>query len=470
MDRNIAIRKSLLWTLCWAIALGVVLFFWLINVLLDQAEQQLSFIAPAHQLELNALGHEAESVFQAEGEAGLSKWLEEFSTKESTWAAMVSSDLEPRAGSDLSAQFKEGFRLGRDPSWKIHLYFEENPIIEVPFLDEQHHLLIQLPARMRPGRFLPFTHLLFQMVLPLLLALLISLWVYRHIMSPLRQLEKATRQFSDGQFDVRLSTRFRSNSNELSALARTFDSMADRTQKLIIAQRQLLADLSHELRTPLARMDMAISSAESGIRPQQAIARLHAESAMMRRLVEDALTLAWFNNEAPVLNGETIDLVALLRVIADDARYEFPDRILSVDLPDSAMLSDTSHRALGQAIENVLRNALKYTGPEGVVLLTLGAGKGMYRIRVQDQGPGVPESMLSSIFEPFFRVEKTVTVKNETAKKAVFTDGFGLGLALAQKHIQALGGRIRARNRYGEGRIIGLNVCILLPEGAVVEK
>ena len=158
----------------------------------------------------------------------------------------------------------------------------------------------------------------------------------------------------------------------------------------------------------------------------------------MRRLVEDALTLGWLENERPELRDETLDLTALVDSILDDARFEFPDRRLVAELPGEAMLAGSSHRALGQAIENVVRNALDHTPPGGEVRVALAEAGDAYRLTVADPGPGVPEPWLERIFRPFFRA---------SGERA----GFGLGLALAERQVQATGGRILARNLDGGG-------------------
>ncbi|MFP3442176.1 histidine kinase sensor domain-containing protein, partial [Pantoea sp. SIMBA_133] len=85
---------------------------------------------------------------------------------EDTWAAVVRSSVQPLAGSELSGQFMEGFRLGRNVEWKIHLYFADNPIMDMTFADGHTHFLITLPQRMRPGTYLPEMKLFLKVALP----------------------------------------------------------------------------------------------------------------------------------------------------------------------------------------------------------------------------------------------------------------------------------------------------------------
>jgi two-component system sensor histidine kinase PfeS len=147
------------------------------------------------------------------------------------------------------------------------------------------------------------------------------------------------------------------------------------------------------LRTPLARLDIAIDGLHSETGKQANLARIETESRRIRKLVDDTLTLAWLENERPQLKQESLDLVDLIDVLAEDARFEFPDRTLDCQLPDSALIENSNHRALGQALENVLRNAMRYTPAGKTVTIALQQQKqqpGHYHVAIRDQGPGVP--------------------------------------------------------------------------------
>ncbi|UAW98928.1 sensor histidine kinase [Halopseudomonas nanhaiensis] len=443
-------NRPLWWKLCATLVLGMLALFWTISHLTWEAEEAMSFIAQAHQKTLRSYGAQAEAIYRAGNDEALASWLNTLQEQESTWAAVVRTDLEPVAGSTLSPRFVEGFGLGRDVSWKIHLYFDENPIMDLPFSDGRTHFVIQLPDRMRPGFYWSSSRLLLQLVLPLTVLLVICLVLYRHLMHPLRRLEQAARRFSEGDFSARVGLVPGVRKDEIAALAQAFDSMADRTAELILQQRQRLSDMSHELRTPLARIGLAVSLAEQQGTDQQLAKRIRSECDEMRRLVEDALTLSWLENESPTLRDESLDLTELLDTLVDDARFEYPDRAIDSTLPAQAPLAASSHRALGQAIENVLRNALIHTPVGGTVRVELAERRHQWHLTVVDQGPGVPGDMLERIFHPFFRAPS-----RETSGRS----GFGLGLALARRQIRATGGTISARN-VASG---GLAIDILLP-------
>ncbi len=262
------------------------------------------------------------------------------------------------------------------------------------------------------------------------------------LMTPLIQLKVATRDFSKGNFDVSAKKMMGKRNDEFSELAITFDQMAARIGEQITNQRQLIADLSHELRTPLTRLDIALDKENSLLLPSENIERIDRESRQIRRLVEDTLTFAWLENEQPELQQESLELIDLLDVLIDDAKFEFLDRDIHIQFPDSAIVANSSHRAAGQALENVLRNALRYTPKGKKVSVSVVERTNSFQVIIVDQGPGVPEQYLDSIFKPFFRVDRS---------RAASSDSFGLGLALAQRQLAAIRATIMAVNIPSEG-------------------
>ena len=168
-------NRRLFWKLCLGVALGSVALFWVIARLSGQAEEQMSFIDAEHQRTLREYAAQAEALYRAGDEEALQQWLQRLQQQEQTWAAIIDPQLRALAGSELSERFMREFSLGRDPSWKIHLYFQENPIMDVPFADGQLRFLIQLPQCMRPGHYWYPARLLLELVLPLVFHKLLSL-------------------------------------------------------------------------------------------------------------------------------------------------------------------------------------------------------------------------------------------------------------------------------------------------------
>jgi len=449
-------KRGLLWKLYAIVGVGTVVLLYLLSFLSAYTQERLSYLSEAHQHQLDAYAQKAQRFYMDNDSDGLAQWLTHVQQTENTWAAVVKSDLDALAGGELNDYFYQYYGIGRGIQWKLHPWMNQ-PMMEIDFIDPNVHFLIALPERMRPGIFeyLELTHWAMKIVLPLLLLMAIALLLYRHISAPLRQLKDATRAFSEGRFDVRVRKLMGNRSDEFTELALTFDKMAKRISELITSQRQLIADLSHELRTPLARLDMALEKLKVGeaIDHDKAIVRVERESIEIRKLVEDTLTLAWLENERPALREEDLDLVDLIDVVIEDARFEFPDRTIKTQLPDRAPLPKSNHRALGQALENIVRNGMRYTPAGATLEVSLSANSNSYQIDIKDQGPGVPEAQLEKIFQPFYRVDNARSGEDS---------GFGLGLALAKRQVLAIGGEIQPNNRLPKG----LMMTITLPRPA----
>ncbi|WP_444897295.1 histidine kinase sensor domain-containing protein [Microbulbifer sp. SSSA005] len=436
-------NRKLLWKLCLLTTAGIVALFYLINSLTIRTEEQMSLLETSHREELKQWGKDAEMYFLTGNKAELEQWLYMLQKRENTWATVTQYEVTHIAGERGNEHRYIGYNLGRDVDWKVHLYFADNPVMEIPFETERTSLLILLPDRMRPGSYWQTTRLALQILLPMGILAFISLMLYRHIMNPLRKLEQATREFSRGNFDVRVHRQLGNRNDEISELAKTFDQMATRIGEQIVNQRQLIADLSHELRTPLTRLDIAIEGAGNRYSSDRNIQRIQRESSHIRHLVEDTLTLAWLDNEQPAMGNEDLDLVDLIDVIVEDARFEFPNRTICTHLPDSAEIRQSNHQAVGQALENILRNAMRYT-PKGqaVHVLLEQTAENKVIIDIEDSGPGVPEDLLGSIFKPFFRADQSRTSKSKN---------FGLGLALARRQLKSVGATVEASNRPAGG-------------------
>lgn len=448
-------NHRLFWKLCLIIGTGVVVLFYIIDQTIDYIETNMSVIQPQHKLQLQSWSQHAHRLYQANDLIELEHWLTELQKQEQTWAVVASAEVHHIAGNTGRMDEYTGFNLGRSINWNIHLYFKHNPIMELPFSDGSASLLIELPARMRPGSYWDLTRILLQVILPMLILISLSVVLYRHIINPLKELEAATRAFSQGNFEVRVREQLGSRDDELAQLSSTFDHMADHIGDLILRQRQLITDLSHELRTPLTRLDIAtenLISAKNKADPvelEQRLERIHRESRHIRKLVDDTLTLSWLENEAPELRTESLDLVDLIEVLVEDATFEYPDRQIDVNLLHSAHIDNSNHRALGQAIENILRNALRYTPAGKTVSIALKKISDRFEISIADQGPGVPEQYLSAIFNPFFRVD---------ASRPAEGASFGLGLALAQRQLKAVAAGVFATNLSNGGLMMSVSV------------
>ena len=286
--------------------------------------------------------------------------------------------------------------------------------------------------------------------LPVLLLLLLLCYGFaRHLTRPVRELQSAVDCFGRGDLTTRVNSRRR---DELGQLARTFDKMADRTQTLLAAERRLLLDISHELRSPLARLSVAVELARSDNRETH-LNRIQKEADRLNALVGELLQVTRAEGDVSQLRLQPIDLGELVEELVADSRIEAEARGCSVEVE---VIGEGSVQGNGElirrAVENVLRNAIRYSQPGTPVLVRLEWRRDQVEIQIRDSGPGVPDEALGRIFDPFYRVE---------TDRGRATGGVGLGLAIARRAVELHKGTIRATNANP-----GLLVVITLPQTA----
>ncbi|SON52308.1 putative Signal transduction histidine kinase [Vibrio tapetis subsp. tapetis] len=452
IERGMAMKKILFWRLFVVLALGMVFFFSMLHSAAIHTKETMSFLSQPHRQEILDWGSQAQALRNADkinGTTELDRWLKALGEQENTWTTVVRSQIDVLGGDTLNQRFLDGYRIGRNVDWKIHLDFPNNPIMEVTLTPSNEHFLILLPDRMRPGTYVSHAFWVFRFIIPFASLLALTIYLYRYAMKPLQRLHAATQAFSQGNYNVRIGDGVKLGEDEFSQVAKTFDKMAARTSELIDHQRNLIADMSHEIRTPLTRIEMALNCAERSIDSPQMLKRVAQETQFMRQMAEDTLTLAWLENEKPDLRQESFDLSELIEVIVDDAQFEYPKVVINNQLPDNIPLMHSNQRALGQAIENIVRNGLRYTPSGQAFLITSSSNQTHVSLAFLDSGPGVPNGSLDKIFTPFFKVKQ----KDHTRS------GFGVGLALTQRHIESVQGTVKAAN-HKDG---GLEITITLP-------
>jgi signal transduction histidine kinase len=342
---------------------------------------------------------------------------------------------------------------GRDYSKLIDETRKPNPffpfvrprVIARPSPDENYWFLILLNRRESAFWFLQPWHLWIVGLIALL-----SYALAYHFARPVRRLQQAVDRFGRGDFSARVDTR---RQDELGQLARTFNQMADRTERLVMAQRRLLQDISHELRSPLARLNVAIELARSGSDRDAMLDRLQKEADRLNALVSELIEVTRAEGDPSHRRTEPVRLDELLAEVVDDSRIEadaLGSRIEEQNAP--AVTVDGNPELLRRAVENVVRNAIRHTPPGTAVEVGLALEGGRARITVRDQGPGVPEQALPQLFEPFYRVE---------SDRNRMSGGVGLGLAIVRRAVQVHGGTVTAANANP-----GLLVTIELPAAA----
>jgi len=419
-----------------------------------------TFQRPPQQPQNNGRSYElkeARQAWETQGPAGLESFLAHW--KEAMSAANADAVLTDGSGKDVLT--------GKDWSREIHssnpgrgrggpmflwvrVEGEHRAYYVSPTLakDAKYYFLAIFPSRepARAGSSIevqPWTWWMLAIFAP------VCYLLARQLTSPLRDMQKTIERFGKGDFSARVNSR---RGDELGQLARTVDQMAERIDHLLKSQRRLLQDISHELRSPLARLGVAVELARGGGDPTVAFNRVEREADRLNTLVGELIQVTRAEGDPAGLVTENVHLDELVRMILDDVRIEADKRevVLRAALAKSEL--EGNPELLRRAIENIVRNAIRYS-PEGAqVEVSLTREQNTIRVSVRDFGDGVPEESLASIFDPFYRVEKD---------RGRTSGGVGLGLAIAKRAVELHRGAMRASNVHP-----GLEVRIDLPANA----
>jgi two-component system sensor histidine kinase CpxA len=308
--------------------------------------------------------------------------------------------------------------------------------------DGRYCFIFQVPGGTVGTWFLTPEHLFF-----LVAAVLLCYWLTYHLTSPVRTLQKAVERFGRGDLTARTGSTRR---DELGQLARAFDRMAGRISTLVDAERRLLLDISHELRSPLARLGVAVELARSGEDLDSALNRIQRESDRLNSLVGQLLEVTRVEGDPASLRRNVVRLDELVRQVVDDCEIEAAAHRcrLQYEAP-LAVTVEGDHELLRRAVENVVRNAIRYAPRDTVVDVVLENEGARAMVKVRDHGPGVPEEALPRLFDAFYRVDRD---------RDRASGGVGLGLSIARRAVELHQGTIRARNADP-----GLEVTVELP-------
>jgi two-component system sensor histidine kinase CpxA len=323
-------------------------------------------------------------------------------------------------------------------------------------LSGDYTVLAELPPPMPMERFFQAELLGLRLAVSIIVAGLFSFLLARSLSKPFLQLRMATRQFAGGALATRVGFILERRRDEIADLGWDFDTMAERIEALVDAQQRLLRDISHELRSPLARLNVALELARqrSGENNGNALDRIERESERLNELISELLTLTLLESGTEKIEKTPIDLEHLVESIVEDSNFEARDRnrLVQIDMSKKIVVNG-SEEMLRRAIENVIRNAIRYTEEATVVEVSLFAkvvdDQQAAIVRVRDHGPGVPEASLSEVFKPFYRVEDD---------RGRLTGGTGIGLAITERSVQLHGGTITVSNAEDSGLVVEMNL------------
>lgn len=304
---------------------------------------------------------------------------------------------------------------------------------------ESYQLLLHIPrTELFRWQRTPFA-LITNVTMAMLLLALLSLLLSRYLTAPLQKLGLAAEELARGRFDVSGLAGTARRRDEIGQLSRRFQSMADRVQSLLNSQTQLMRDISHELRSPLARLRVGLAlGSKRGLTADDPLwERLDRECSRLDSLIGDILTLSRL--DARDVPPEPVDLDRLVAVAVEDARFIAQGQQLSIEGGGACQLHGWPDQLAG-AMDNLLRNALRFSPPDGYIAVSLACDGQECVVSITDQGPGVPEEWLSRLGQPFARVPGQPA-----------DSGHGLGLAIARRAVVRHGGTLEFSPAKGGG-------------------
>lgn len=408
------------------------------SVILVASQELENYTATRH----SPLGREAAAMLRSGGRERLAVWLE----READVPSGVTVYIFDDRGRDI---------LGRDPP-ALYANFIQRSVVGVPAPSDTNYR----PVRLAPQLVATTGETYAFLVLPnrisllgnvattlgLLLAAIIVVglvaWlIARTFARPLTELQRVVREIASGQRTARVPGTIASRRDEIGALASDFNSMADQLSRLIDSRSQLMAELSHELRSPLARLQAALeldAARNPAALPDRT--RIANEIKRLDVAIGDIMRYSQLDAAAPMVR-RLVRIESLLGELVADEELEARAHNLKLRLESSPGLSVVGDpQLLRSAIENVLRNSIRYAPKDSVVEILARRSGDDVVITIADRGPGVPPDWLERIFEPYVR-----------APTSQGQSGSGLGLAIAKRVMQTHAGSIHARLRDGGG-------------------
>ena len=282
--------------------------------------------------------------------------------------------------------------------------------------------------------------LLWMLLLMIVGVVLTAYWFQKRLLRPVQMLGDGVARMSAGQLDVVLPE---VTYDELGTLTTAFNQMVSRVKEMIHARDQLLLDVSHELRSPLTRMKVALAL----LPEHDNKANLEADVKEMETMISELLELERLRTPHG-LHKQKQDVVPMVREIAQ----LFENRTPGVHLiaHPGTIFANVDGEKLRTVLRNLLDNAFKYSLPDSQpVILSVSENQDSVVIRVQDDGQGIPEAQMANIFEPFFRIDPSRSKK---------TGGYGLGLSMCKRIIEAHGGTIQATNNAVRGASFAITI------------
>lgn len=441
-----------------SIFLKIFLWFWLTMVLVA-----LGFVfvwslendaAPFRQsLTADAVGLYAASAaqaYEANGRAAADKSLQHLQQSFGIRAALLCENMQIAAGTldTIDQQLAANANSTGQTQIDMRGNFAEVAAIAQAPSGKKYVLIAQLPRR-TSGLFRgSVSQQLLRWAIAMLISGLVCYTLTLYLIRPVLRIRSAASSIAGGNFSARAAPTLAHRRDELGDLVRDFNQMAERIERLMDTQQQLLRDISHELRSPLARLTVALEIARKSASEETAGAlnRIEQESERLNEMIGRLLTLARINSLVDPPQHGSVSLRPLLDQIAQDANFEAAAKSCRVDVTGARGCEiQGSHELLHSAIENVVRNAVRHSPLGSTVRVHLDCDGKHSRISVCDEGPGVPAGELEKIFRPFYRLSDAREHRS---------GGTGIGLAITQQVARVHGGSVSAHNADPHGLVV----------------
>jgi two-component system, OmpR family, sensor histidine kinase CpxA len=403
------------------------------------------------------------NAYEQEGNRGLKEYLESLEKTQHVRAFLFNENMEEvshRGAPDWAIRVASG---GPRIPHEGFIFPAPPPVLRDSRAssDGLHRYTLVLAPPPGPRLFLgprglPFPGLIIAVISSGLVCYLLAWW----LTMPIVRLRAATRQLAAGDLAARAGAPNIRRRDEVTGLMRDFDTMAERLENLVKAQSRLLNDISHELRSPLARLNVALGLARqrSNVESASMLDRIELEASRLNELIGRILTLARLEDGEQSVPPTPVLLDEVVLSVAEDAEFEAQARRCHVhsEIPAGIWGVRGDASLLHSAIENVVRNAIRYTREGTTVEIRLekteSPGGGEAVVRVTDCGSGVPADALEKLFQPFYRLDDA---------RGRQTGGVGLGLAITERAVRFHGGRVAATNRPEGGLIVEIRLTLM---------
>jgi len=409
--------------------------------------------------EMPVLADYAAQVYEKQGAAALASLLDNLSLRDRSRFWFVDAERHELSGRELPGRILEGAAEAEKSGGQFHSS-EANVLTASATTAKGRYLLIAElvapPLKERvPG------DILWTLKLGTIFSAIICFIIAHYLTKPIERLRDATHELARGNLDIRAGENLGNRRDEIADLVRDFDTMAGELRKLIQSERSLLSGVSHELRSPIARIRLALTLARHAVDEERAemLDRIEQDAIQLDSILEQILAVARLESGQHQPRFEPLSLNDVVDDVLHDAKFEAAVTNSTISYEgSSAIRVDGDAGLLRSAIENIVRNAIFYSGQGGKIDVRLHQENGTALVSVRDNGPGVPETALPLLFKPFYRVDDS---------RGTNTGGMGLGLAIVRNAAVAHGGSVSARNVVPHGLEVEVRLPIVsTPQGS----